>query len=132
LAGAYFVGYPYDFGYDDSQAPQINGGEGYATQPDDQGPLDANYPPYPPYPVYQHPPAQQQAPLSADNEDAVTLVFKDGRAPEQIHNYVLTSKTLYVGDQHRREIPISELDLTATAKANHDAGVDFHPPNSSN
>jgi hypothetical protein len=127
-AGAYLAGYPYDIGYDNSQAPQDNGSEGYAAQPDEQGPLDANYPPYP---AYQAPPAQQ-VPSSAENEDAVTLVFKDGRAPEQIRNYVLTSKTLYVGDLHRREIPIDDLDLTATAKVNHDAGVDFHLPNSSN
>jgi len=130
--GSYLLGYPYDFGFDDSQAPQDTGSEGYATQPDDQGPPDANYPPYLQYPAYPAPSVQQQAPAPADGEDAVTLVFKDGRAPEQIHNYVLTGKTLYVGDRQRREIPINELDLTATAKVNHDAGVEFHLPNSSN
>jgi hypothetical protein len=61
-------------------------------------------------------------------EAPVTLVFKDGRPAEQIHNYMLTSSTLTVLDQHRRDIPIDQLDLTATAKANRDAGIDFALP----
>lgn len=70
-------------------------------------------------------PAQTSQPLP---QEAVTLVFKDGRPPEQIHNYLLTGTTLYVQDQHRRDIPLSQLDLVATAKVNHEAGVDFHLP----
>jgi hypothetical protein len=65
------------------------------------------------------------------SEEAVTLIFKDGRPPEQIHNYVLTRTTLYVGDQHRRAIPTDQLDLVATAKVNQDAGVEFQLPNAS-
>jgi hypothetical protein len=63
-----------------------------------------------------------------ESEDAVTLVFKDGRPPEQIHNYLLTRTTLYVRDQHGRDIPLDQLDLAATQKLNHDAGVDFQLP----
>jgi len=33
------------------------------------------------------------------NEDGVTLVFKDGRAPVQIHDYVLTRNVVYVWDR---------------------------------
>jgi hypothetical protein len=55
----------------------------------------------------------------------VTLVFKDGRPAEHIHNYLLTRTTLYVQDGRRREIPVDELDLAATVKVNHEAGVDF-------
>ncbi len=62
------------------------------------------------------------------NEDAVTLVFRDGRPSEQIHNYALTRTTLYVLDEHRRDISVDELDLDATAKVNRDAGVDFQLP----
>jgi hypothetical protein len=62
-------------------------------------------------------------------EEAVTLIFKDGRPPEQIHNYLLTRTTLFVGDQGRRAIPTDQLDLVATAKVNQDAGVDFQLPN---
>jgi len=63
-----------------------------------------------------------------DAESAVTLVFKDGRPAEQIHNYMLTRTTLYVRDERHREIPVDELDLAATAKANREAGVDFEVP----
>jgi hypothetical protein len=62
------------------------------------------------------------------SEDAVTLIFKDGRASEQIHNYILTPTTLFVQDAHRHEIAVADLDLAATEKANHDAGVKFHLP----
>ena len=68
---------------------------------------------------------QSQAPGS---QDAVTIIFKDGRPPEQIHNYLLTRTTLYVNDSYRHDIPTSQLDLIATAKVNHDAGVDFSLP----
>ena len=63
-------------------------------------------------------------------EDWVTLVFRDGRPPEQIHNYLLTRTTLYVQDGRRREISVEQLDLAATQRANHDAGVEFRLPDS--
>ena len=63
-----------------------------------------------------------------ESEDAVTLVFKDGRPSEQIHNYILTRTTLYVRDQHHRDIPLDQLDFAATQKLNRDAGVDFQLP----
>jgi hypothetical protein len=62
------------------------------------------------------------------DEDAVTLVFKDGRPAEHIHNYAMTRTTLYVQDQHHREIAIADLDLAATVKANREAGVSFAVP----
>jgi len=82
-----------------------------------------------PYPAYSAPPPA--ATPDAAPEDAVTLVFKDGRPNQQIHNYVLTRTTLYVHDQHHRDIPLDQLDLDATQKINHDAGVDFALPQSS-
>jgi hypothetical protein len=78
---------------------------------------------------YQPVPELPGPPQVLGSEGAVTLVFKDGRTPEQIHNYLLTRTTLYVQDQKRRDIPTDELDLVATAKVNQDAGVDFHLPN---
>jgi hypothetical protein len=35
---------------------------------------------------------------------------------------------LYVRDQRHRDIPLDQLDLDATQKVNHDAGVDFQLP----
>jgi hypothetical protein len=69
--------------------------------------------------------APAPAPLSAD---AVTLIFKDGRPSEQIHNYMLSRTTLYVQDGRRREIAVADLDLAATEKVNREAGVDFQLP----
>ena len=108
-------------------------GQGYGDEngppPPDQGPQQA-LPPWPssdPSHVETTPAPQMQAP-EPQPQEAVTLVFKDGRPPEQIHNYLLTGTTLYVQDQHHRDIPLSQLDLIATAKANHEAGVDFRLP----
>jgi hypothetical protein len=128
----YFLGYPDDSGFDDSSTALDNGAgndpanapEGYDAGPPDQysgqqGPLA----PYQPWPGTARP-----APVPA-SEEAVTLIFKDGRPPEQIHNYLLTRTTLFVGDQGHRAIPTDQLDLVATARVNQDAGVDFQLPN---
>jgi hypothetical protein len=133
-------GYPTVLDYNDD----ADGSQGYDTGAydnggyDTQGPYDPQGPegqPPPSWPALgPYAPAAPQAATAASPaaEEAVTLVFKDGRPAEQIHNYVLTSTTLYVGDGHRREIPLDQLDLTATAKVNRDAGVDFRLPQSLN
>jgi hypothetical protein len=113
-----YLGYPDTTAYDDSQAPP-NPDAGYDYPPSNQ-PLPA-----PPYQSFAGPTHTSQ-PLA--EEDAVTLIFRDGRPPEQIHNYALTPTTLYVRDQHHRDIPLDQLDLDATQKVNHDAGVDFQLP----
>jgi hypothetical protein len=122
--------------YGDASAGNGNGAAGYgdpsqgpyAEAPYSGQPGDAALPPYPPQ--YPQPPqagyAAPQVPArDPAPEEAVTLVFKDGRPAEQIHNYMLTRTTLYVRDQHHREIALDQLDLAATKKANKDAGVDF-------
>jgi hypothetical protein len=113
-------GQEYDQGYEDNGPP-----------PPNQGPQQA-LPPWPssdPSHANASPPPQVQAPEPLPQE-AVTLVFKDGRPPEQIHNYLLTGTTLYVQDQaqHHRDIPLSQLDLVATVRVNHDSGIDFRLP----
>jgi hypothetical protein len=155
----YFLSDPdFDDSDDDSSAQQNS--NAYDQQPDagqqepeqQMGPYaPAPYPgspyaggPYapPPYPgpsyaapnaapSYAAPSVQPRPAPAPASEEAVTLVFKDGRPPEQIHNYLMTANTLYVGDQRRREIPVDQLDLAATAKVNREAGVDFHLPGAS-
>jgi len=119
--GAYPFGYTDSTSSDDSQTSQNSAAEESDAQPAE---------PYPPPPLEPYQPnADLSRPSPAPgSEDTVTLIFKDGRPPEQIHNYLLTRTTLYVGDPYRRDIPTSQLDLAATAKVNHDAGVDFHLP----
>lgn len=143
---AYGVGLPYAYGttwlgpdcfyltdcdyYDDS----AYAAQGIAPEPPPEYPSDQQY--APPIeqaeaapsgayrPAYQTPQPEPQA------EAAVTLVFKDGRANEEIHNYLLTRTMLYVQDEHRHAIPVTDLDLAATTKINRDAGVDFQLPGS--
>ena len=128
-----------DSGYDDATAYPANqydqsaGNGGYDGQQPDQGPYEQG-----PYPApYQGPPIPYRvqpraaAPASAqasESNESVTLVFKDGRPTEQIHNYILSRTTLSVLDQHHQEIPVDDLDLVATQRANREAGVDFHLP----
>ncbi len=68
----------------------------------------------------------------SDNGEAVTLIYKDGRPAEQIHNYLLSRTTLSIWDRDRdrryRNIPVEQLDLEATQKANRELGVDFALP----
>jgi len=119
--GAYPFGYSDTTSSDDSQTSQNSAAEGSDAQPAE---------PYQPPPLEPYQPSSDLSRPSPapGSEVTVTLIFKDGRPPEQIHNYLLTRTTLYVGDPYHRDIPTSQLDLAATAKVNHDAGVDFHLP----
>lgn len=66
--------------------------------------------------------------IGSNRQDAVTLIFNDGRPPEQIYNYMVTSTGLYVLDGKSCAIPLSQLDLDATRSVNRDAGIDLHLP----
>ena len=80
-----------------------------------------------PRPAYTAEVPTPAAPLPDQPE--TTLVFKDGRAPQQVQSYAVTRTTLYVLDgARRREIPLSQIDLPATQQTNRDAGVDFNVP----
>jgi hypothetical protein len=61
-------------------------------------------------------------------EPIVTLVFKDHRPNQQIRNYLINGDTLTVWDEHPHEIALDQLDIAATEKLNHDAGVDLLLP----
>lgn len=55
------------------------------------------------------------------------LIFKDGHQLE-VTNYAIMGSTVYVFTGDRRKIPLSDIDLDATIKANEQRGVDFHVP----
>lgn len=56
------------------------------------------------------------------------LIFRD-KHTEQIQNYAIVGQTLWVLTADRaRRIPLSDLDLTATKKANEDRGSEFNLP----
>jgi hypothetical protein len=118
--------------YDDSSVAGPPAAD-YAGDPQNLGPE----PPLPqdqpeaqgqPAPIYRPAYVRPQAEPDPVADTPVTLIFKDGRPSEQIHNYMLTRTMLYVQDEHRRRIPVDQLDMEATAKANQDSGIDFRLP----
>ncbi len=123
--------YPDDFGDDDSAVSSGESAGNYVAQGyDEQPPADTEQPVFrdnyeAPGEMPPPPPPPPQVP---ENEDATTIVFKDGRPSEQIHNYALTRTTLFVLDQQRRDIPLDEVDMAATEKANRAAGIRFQIP----
>jgi hypothetical protein len=112
-------GYYDNSGYANPAPPADYAPPQYAAQPVEQAEVA---------PPAAYRPTYQKAQPPPEPEAAVTLVFKDGRPIEQIHNYMLTRTTLYVQDERRREIPVDDLDLAATQKINKDDGVDFQLP----
>jgi hypothetical protein len=85
--------------------------------------------PAPAYPEPQPQPVAPQMQYVPGSASTVILIYKDGRPPEQIQNYLATRSTLTVLDGgRRREIPISDLNIPATESANRQTGVDFQLP----
>jgi hypothetical protein len=70
---------------------------------------------------------------TSDNEtdepgQPTVLVFRDQRQ-EEVQNYAIVGRTLWIFSPQRTEkIPLAEIDLAASAKANEDRGVEFRVP----
>ncbi len=141
----YWLGYPYLVGpgfYDwgdtdsgDTEQPSAydQGGYGY----DQSGTAPAYPPAYPEegYRTPYQPPAGQSAdpaPAAASvplSNQPLTVIFKDGRAPVKMQNYMMTSKVLTDLDPRRYElIPLDQIDVAATQWTNNAAGVSFRIP----
>jgi hypothetical protein len=59
---------------------------------------------------------------------ATVLIFRDQHRQE-VQNYAIVGETLWnFAPQHTQKIPLSDLDLAATTKANDERGVDFRVP----
>jgi hypothetical protein len=134
-------------GYDNGQgyAPdQYNGFDPQAMSEQDQGQTRVYYQPQNPsenqgpdeypmnpddryQPFYGTPPPRPRV----ANQPAVTLIFKDHRPNQTIHNYMINGTTLTVWDGVPHEISLDDLDVEATKNANHQAGVDFILPGTS-
>ncbi len=73
--------------------------------------------------------SQLRAELPAKPEPATVLVFRD-QHQQEITNYAISGSTLWVLSDHvmTKKIPLSDLDLTATAKANEERGLEFQVP----
>jgi len=78
----------------------------------------------------------QQARVAPRNESisaetaapATVLVFHD-QHQQEVQNYAIVGETLWAfAPQRTQKIPLSELDIPATQKANDDRGVEFRVP----
>lgn len=76
------------------------------------------------------PPRQAKPAAPPPEQPATLLVFRDGRRRE-IRDYAIVRGTLWHLTRDRAfKIPLSQLDLDATIKANHERGIDFRLPKS--
>jgi hypothetical protein len=74
--------------------------------------------------------ALQHQPERTEAAPATVLVFRD-QHKQEIQNYAIVGQTLWnFSPQHTEKIPLSDLDLPATTKANDDRGVSFRLPGS--
>src|SRR6202049_4694147 len=79
-------------------------------------------------PAPRNAPADEQQ--ASVTQIATVLIFRDQRKKE-VQNYAIVGQTLWsFAPQHAEKIPLSELDLTATVKANEDRGINFEIPSS--
>jgi len=74
-------------------------------------------------------PIARTAPVT---EQSLTVIFKTGRAPVKMQNYMMTGKVLTDLDSgHYEQIPVDQIDIAATQWASGDAGVRFEIPGAS-
>ena len=81
--------------------------------------------------LYARSDSQPQPPRSTQIGEAsvepTVLVFRDQHR-EDVQNYAIVGTTLWSFSSPRRKVPLAELDLPATVKANEERGVDFKVP----
>lgn len=59
---------------------------------------------------------------------ATVLVFRD-QHKQEVQNYAIVGETLWIfSPPHNQKIPLADIDLDATQKANDERGVDFRLP----
>jgi hypothetical protein len=61
---------------------------------------------------------------------ATVLIFRDQHRQE-VGNYAIVGQTLWSFGPRTQKIPLADLDLAATTKANDDRGLTFHVPSAS-
>jgi len=116
-----------------SYAPQgqADTNNGYEPEPASN---ESQHMPYEPQQAQDIPPPPPGL-VEPAPQAAITLVFKDGHS-QQVHNYAVTKTTLYVLDDaasgRRPQIPLDQIDIAATMKANQASGVDFAVPSGTN
>jgi hypothetical protein len=139
-------GYPWAYGYAGAYSP-YPGFYGDYEYPS----ADTTYPGYNPSASYVDPNGQYQQQDQIDRleneveqlredrarsnsaansqpQPATVVVFQD-KHTEEVRNYAIVGETLWIFTEERsRKVPLSDLDVPATQKANEDRGVDFRLP----
>jgi hypothetical protein len=70
----------------------------------------------------------QPAPAPEPERPPTVLVYRDGQRAE-IGNYAVVGQTLWIFSEDRaKKVPLAQLDLDATRKANDERGVEFAVP----
>lgn len=88
--------------------------------------------PPPSGPRQQFTTAGSTTPYPSPFEQSLTVIFKGGRAPATMQNYMMTTTVLTDLDSHHYEqIPLDQIDVAATQRANRANGVDFQIPSAS-
>ncbi|MGB7267210.1 MAG: hypothetical protein WBC92_16965 [Terracidiphilus sp.] len=76
--------------------------------------------------------APSGAPSAPVSGQTLTVIFKSGRAPVKMQNYMMTAKLLTdLDSQHYEQIPIDQIDVAATERVNRATGVGFQIPGAS-
>lgn len=132
-AGGYdqAVSAPDSLPYTRDYSPDADGGSGYAAPVPyaAQAPAYAAQGPYSPATMAPGLPGAYPGPAATGTEEPLTLIFKDGRAPEKMQNYIMNAKALTDMDpQHFKRIPLDQIDVAATEEFNRARGVDFEVP----
>jgi hypothetical protein len=137
-------GYDYDYvGASDMYSGAPSGFSGPPIGPNDQTlHIIVEQPPAQPYrpptddtqaEAALSPPAMQERSSSAREAreakpiEPTVLVFRDGHQ-QQVNNYAIMGQMVYVLDDGTHKIPLANLDVPATVKANDDRGVEFNIP----
>ncbi len=77
------------------------------------------------------PASREQKEEGAAIAPVTVLVFRD-QHKQEVQNYAIVGQTLWnFAPQRTQKIPLADLDLVATTKANDDRGLTFHVPPSS-
>ena len=107
--------------YEPDQAPGSYEPRSYESDQNGPAPL------YPPYPNQGY--AAPAVPAPAVPAQLLTVIFKSGRAPIEVRNYLMTAKGLTdLDSEHFEQIPLDQIDLAATRRFTTFAGVDFQVP----
>ena len=68
------------------------------------------------------------SPSPTEPHEPTVLVFRD-KHTQEVENYAIVGQTLWIfNEQRATKVPLTSLDVDATAKANEERGLEFRVP----